>query len=173
MSKEIRISDRVFERLQALAVPLVDTPEMVIERLLDYWQSSNLKEKELPVPEVSPITNHQDYRQSLRREARQRGIRIKINGEEFRAESVSDLYYQVLRFLYSRGYLAKVKQIPKATSRQRYLISMNPIHPNGNHFVVPVEFNGYYLEAHKDYKTGIKHLQNLLGDCGLTLEILG
>lgn len=35
----IRISDSIFERLQALATPLVDTPATVIERLLDSFES--------------------------------------------------------------------------------------------------------------------------------------
>ncbi len=36
----IRISDQVFSRLQKLAEPFVDTPGIVIERLLDYYEKN-------------------------------------------------------------------------------------------------------------------------------------
>ncbi len=35
----VRISDEVFERLQVVAIPLVDTPGSVIEKLLDFYES--------------------------------------------------------------------------------------------------------------------------------------
>ena len=35
----IRIPDPVFERLQAIATPLVDSPASVIEKLLDFYES--------------------------------------------------------------------------------------------------------------------------------------
>ena len=39
MAKDIKISDAIFERLQRLAAPLIDTPESVILRLLDRYDS--------------------------------------------------------------------------------------------------------------------------------------
>lgn len=45
MSKVIRISESIFEQLQQLAEPLVDTPASVIERLLDqHNQKTNMVE---------------------------------------------------------------------------------------------------------------------------------
>lgn len=35
----ISVSKALFERLQKIAVPFVDTPEIVIQRLLDHWDS--------------------------------------------------------------------------------------------------------------------------------------
>lgn len=41
MSSVIRISDSAFQRLQALAEPLVDTPASIIDRVLDYYEQHN------------------------------------------------------------------------------------------------------------------------------------
>ena len=38
----IRVSDPIFERLQAIATPLVDTSGSVIEKLLDFYESKNV-----------------------------------------------------------------------------------------------------------------------------------
>ncbi len=41
MSKIVRISDEIFERLQNYAEPFIDTPSTVIEKLLDYYEGSS------------------------------------------------------------------------------------------------------------------------------------
>ena len=105
---------------------------------------------------------------------RQRGVVVKLGEVTIRAISVSDLYTETLKYLHQKGFLDKVKQhIPLATSKQRYLIAESPVHPNGKEFVVPVEYKGYYMEAHKDYKNGIRHLCKMLDFCGVTLTYLG
>jgi hypothetical protein len=53
MSKVIRIDDDTFTRLQNLAEPFVDTPSSVIERLLNYYESSK---SPIQPPELSPIS---------------------------------------------------------------------------------------------------------------------
>ena len=47
MMPVIRIPDPIFERLQAIATPLVDTPASVIEKLLDFYDGK----KSASVPE--------------------------------------------------------------------------------------------------------------------------
>ncbi len=95
---------------------------------------------------------------------RQRGIILDISGQKFNASSVRDLYTKVLQFLYENNHLQKLKPyIPYATSRKRYLISTTPIHPQGNRFVIPIEYKGYYMETHKSYQIAVKCLTNLLG----------
>ena len=39
MSPVIRISESIYERLQELATPFVDTPASIIERLLDHYEA--------------------------------------------------------------------------------------------------------------------------------------
>lgn len=46
MSRVIRVSDEVYERLQQLAEPFVDTPSAVIARLLDQAEVPNVETKE-------------------------------------------------------------------------------------------------------------------------------
>ena len=42
MTEVIRISESIFQRLQVLATPLVDTPASVVEKLLDFYEAHNL-----------------------------------------------------------------------------------------------------------------------------------
>lgn len=44
MNHSINISDALFKRLQNLAVPLVDTPSDVVERLLDFYEKYHHQE---------------------------------------------------------------------------------------------------------------------------------
>lgn len=178
MSRVIRIPELIFQRLQQFATPLVDTPADVITRLLDFYEMN----KNLSVPQVTRIKESHIMQEPsstiplnklLYREPRQRGVVIKIDGHIFKAVSVSDLYGQVLKFLYENGYLEKIKkQLPLATSKNRYLISTRPVHPKGNVFWEPVEYKGHYMEAHKDYKNGINHLQKLIDLCDLSLTYI-
>jgi hypothetical protein len=174
MTKDIKISDAIFERLQRLAAPLIDTPESVILRLLDRYESPS-SEGSSSLPSSLDLTAaHRFIEDPLERESRQRGVVVKLGEVTIRAISVSDLYTETLKYLHQKGFLDKVKQhIPLATSKQRYLIAESPVHPNGKEFVVPVEYKGYYMEAHKDYKNGIRHLCKMLDFCGVTLTYLG
>lgn len=171
MTKVIRINSQVFERLQKYAVPLVDTPASVIEKLLDFHDAqsgigkpSNLnntrKERE-----PNPDTFLKD------RVSRERGITIKIGDYAIKADSVSDMYSQVLQFLYEKKYLKNL-EIPLKTGTKRYLISKYPVHPSKKDFVIPVEFKGFYMEAHKSYDTAINDLRKMLNLCSLTLEVV-
>ncbi|MCI0428396.1 MAG: hypothetical protein L0Z46_10310 [Nitrospiraceae bacterium] len=179
MTKVIRISESIFQRLQKLAVPLVDNPASVIDRLLDYHDSHEdgaIKQSDRQVESRSL----DDVRRPLfakdpsNRASRQRGVVVEIQGRTFTADSLSDLYSQVLKFLSDNGHIEKLKRhLPVATSTQRYLIATDPVHPNGKKFVVPVEYKGHYMEAHKDYKNGVNHLRKMLTLCGLSLDYLG
>lgn len=85
--------------------------------------------------------------------------------------SVPELYAQVLKYLCDRGHIKRLEMLlPFATSSKRYLLARQPVHPRGNRFVVPIEYNGYYFEAHKSYQTAIKHLRDMLSEIGLVLE---
>lgn len=174
MTKEIEISDSIFERLQRLAAPLIDTPESVIQRLLDHYESNHSQAFSPPLSSADHTEAHRFVEDPLQRESRQRGVVVKLGEETIRASSVSELYTETLKYLHSKGLLDKAKSfLPLATSRHRYLIAGSPIHPNGKEFVVPVEYKGYFMEAHKDYKNGIRHLCKMLDLCGVKLTYLG
>lgn len=107
------------------------------------------------------------------RSQRQKGVKVQINGTTIEAESVSDFYYRVLKFLCDHNLDSQLDAIlPFATSNQRYLVSRTPYHQRGNDFRAPVEYGGYYLEAHKSYKTAIKQMDVLLDRLGVKLEII-
>jgi len=185
VSKVIRVTDPVFQRLQALAEPLVDTPSDVIERLLSFYDQLNTTDR-------APPTADRPARQALnaaetsisrgvtdmnidvsQRVPRQRGVTIELNGRRFEAESLTDLYGQVLKYVYDQGYIDQIKhRLPITTSSKRYIIARSPVHPNGKKFVIPIGYNGYFMEAHKDYKNGLNHLSTVLKLCGLSLKYI-
>jgi len=99
---------------------------------------------------------------------------VVINGNTINAETVWDLYEQTLKLLSDRGYLDRLEpHIPFKTSAKRYLIAKEPKHPSGRDFVVPIQYRGFYMESHKDYKTAINHLGQLLSKCGLAIRYMG
>jgi hypothetical protein len=180
MSRVVRISETSFQRLQKLAVPLEDTPSSVIERLLDFYDSKgnqNTPKKEIPsvhtqLPQIYGVQN-EDYA-LLNRTPRQRGAIVEIGGKRFNADTLADLYSQVLIFLDEKDQLDKLRPyLPISTSKKRYLISAQPFHPNGNGFTRPVEYRGYFMESHKDYKNGINSLRRILDRFGLSISYRG
>ena len=167
MSRVIRIPESIFERLQHLAAPLVDTPASVIERLLDYYDS---QEK----GSVDEVKKPKVPKDPSDRSPRDRGVVVEVEGRPFRADTLADLYRQILEFICDNGYMKKLeKSLPLRTSRFRYLIATDPTHPSKKKFYQPVEYRGYYMETNKDYKNGINHLRKMLKVCGLSLNYLG
>src|ERR1700731_2854008 len=61
MTPVIRISDEIFQRLQLLATPLVDTPATVVQKLLDSYESHNGGFKQgTQTPERTPSMSSED-----------------------------------------------------------------------------------------------------------------
>jgi hypothetical protein len=175
MRHQITVSDETFMRLKALAEPFIDQPEDVIRRLLD--QNGRPLDPAKPSrksngPTGAPVPVQRD-RSPDSRLPRERGARVQIGDYRIEAVSVRELYQQALKFLVE-NHKAKLQTIlPHRTSSERYLIAHEPVHPSGNPFVVPVEFRGFHMEAHKDYKNAVEHLRILAGRLGLTLQYLG
>lgn len=103
--------------------------------------------------------------------SRQKGASITIGDKNITAGTVGDLYLQSLKFLCDNQYISKIEnKIPFATSSVRYLIAHEPIHQRGNKFRIPIEYNGYYMEAHKNYESALKQLEDFVKECGLTMK---
>jgi hypothetical protein len=165
---QIRISTDTLARLKEHAEPFVDRePNDVIRRVLD--QRDQCKCESGP----SPRLTHQSHRAPISRVPRDRGVRVRIDGEEINAVTVKDLYGQVLKLLVSKHKSSLPSIVPYKTSNERYLIAKKPVHPNGKAFVIPVERDGFYMESHKDYANAIAHLQSFLRRLNLDLEYLG
>lgn len=165
MRHQIMVSDETLTRLKSLAEPFVDRePEDVIRRILDQLDQKRHSVKNSP--------SNAD-RSTSSRVPRERGARIKIGEKQIDAVSVRDLYRQALQFIVENHKLTLQAILPLKTSSERYLIARKPIHPGGNPFVVPIEFQDIYMEAHKDYKNAIGHLRILIERLGLSLVYLG
>jgi hypothetical protein len=173
----IQLSDETLNRLKALAEPFVDLePEDVIRRLLD----KNYRETCSPTPFTSiggPMTDMASTNPMERsiesRVPRERGVEVEIGKQRIRAVSVSDLYKQALTFLVQNHEAQLTQLLPFETSRERYLVADKPVHPSGRKFFITVEYHGYYMEAHKDYKNAIEHLRKLAKRLGLSFKYLG
>ena len=104
---------------------------------------------------------------------KQKGAVVFIQDKRIEASSVGDLYMQSLKYLVDTNLIKRLETyIPYATSAVRYLISTEPIHQRKNSFIVPVEYQGYYMEAHKDYKNALNHLRLFLGSCRISMREL-
>src|SRR5262245_22440347 len=55
----VRIPDHVFQRLQRLGTPLVDTPTSVIQRLLDHYEATAV------TPPVATAPGQQELRETV------------------------------------------------------------------------------------------------------------
>jgi hypothetical protein len=97
-------------------------------------------------------------------------IKVNINGQAFEEPSVRKLYRQVLKFLVDNDHL-KDLELPVATGSKRYLLATEPQHQRGNEFSEPVDYEGYYMEAHKNRAGALRDLSNLLQLCNLSLEV--
>lgn len=183
MSRVIRIPDELFHRLQKLATPFEDTPATVIERLLDFYSAQEASTPKFThEPALSPVVrsynlmehcNTPDDSALSNRTPRQRGAITEIDGNRFDASSLADLYEQVLIFLEKTHRLELLRShMPIRTSNKRYLLAFKPVHPNGKEFVRPVEYRGYYMESHKDYKVGVGHLRKMLNLAGTSITYI-
>lgn len=109
--------------------------------------------------------------QSYQREPKQKGATLTIENQTIIASTVGDLYLKVLKYLCESDLIEQAKQhIPYATSSVRLLISADPHHQGGNEFRTPIYHGGYYMEAHKSYKTALSHLEAFLKTCGIQVK---
>ena len=165
MTPTIQVSDELYGKLQALGGSLFGVSE-VIEKLLEARGNG------------STAAGHVDSAgpRVRGRVPRERGVTVDLDDLRIHADSVRDLYGQVLSILTDpdRGYAHKIEPlIPYGTRAQRYLIAKEPVHPTGRDFSVPVDRNGLYMETHKSYKTAIKQLGQFLAKAGIRLRYVG
>ncbi|MEP7324767.1 MAG: hypothetical protein ABI836_02365 [Gemmatimonadota bacterium] len=173
MYHQIRISDETLRRLKAMAEPYTDRePEDTIRRLLDGVENPK-GNGELPESSGDNGRSLRPERNPMRRAARERGAIVEIEEHRLQAVSVRDLYEQALKLFVDEHGTSIERIVPFSTSRQRHLLAKSARHPTGNSFVVPVRYNGYYMEAHKDYRNAVRHLGQLAARLGLSMRYLG
>src|SRR5437773_11179717 len=107
MTPVIEIPEDLFGRLAELAQPFVDTkPADVIRRLLEERDAAARKDGELS--ERAPAERPKPLEVRVPRE---RGVRVDISGHIITADSVRDLFAQVLQFLAKNGELKRVRAL--------------------------------------------------------------
>ena len=178
MSPAIDLSERTYAKLRAMGGSLFTEAEVVDrlveehERCMENTSASGLSSVR---SDVSPATGGVSGVVNVRtREPRQRGATVEILGQRLVASSVGDLYEQAIRLLVDGGHMERLRTyVPFPSSPRRYLIAKAPTHQRGNRFVVPIDYAGLYMEAHKDYRTALKDLGRFLGKVGIGLTYLG
>ena len=76
----------------------------------------------------------------------------------------------MLVFLFDNGFLDNVST-PVSSGQTRYFLAKEPIHPSGKNFFKPVEYGGFYLEAHNNRPTAIRQLKTFVESLGVNFEI--
>jgi len=121
--------------------------------------------------ETEPRVTESQAAKQPERGFRQKGATIRTGNHQIVANSVSELYRLVLKYLCDSGQIDTFnKNIPYATSGVRYLIARKPLHQGGNSFRNPVEHAGYFMEAHKDYANALRQLKDFLSLGGLIVS---
>jgi len=143
--------------------------ESLSDFLLNVGKASFEKSSEKKISS-RPIQKNMNSKISIS-SIRKKGVTISIGAESISAETVGDLYSQALKYLVDNKYIENVEnQIPFATSSRRFLISKEPIHQRGNGFRSPIDYNGYFMESHKNYEQALKQLAEFVKECGLIMK---
>jgi hypothetical protein len=149
-----------------------------IEQLTEYIQENFFKPNSAkPQPSPTPpsrkdITPKPSPKTPPpQRKSKQKGAVVTIDNTTITASTVSDLYLQTLKYLFGSNLIDRAKpHIPYATSSVRFLISTDPHHQAGNEFRSPIEYKGYYMEAHKNYENALSQLEAFLKTCGISMK---
>jgi hypothetical protein len=92
------------------------------------------------------------------------------NQTRIEGTTVPEFFTSGLKFLVERKII-KDEIVPYATSAKRYLISRKMEHPNGNAFVAPISYGGYYMECNKSRGSAIRDFAKLLIALGVDVGI--
>jgi len=98
-------------------------------------------------------------------------IVVKIDKKIFEGKSINDLFSKILEYLVEQKKLENI-QLPWGTGNSRFMISneIEPVHPNGRKFFIPVKYKTYSMETHVDRKRGLKILDDLCNELKLEFE---
>jgi hypothetical protein len=118
-----------------LAVDLYEKYSDVFDSMFDALQESNILEystSDIPV------------------KGRKLGrLAVKVNGKIFEADTVRNLFKNILINLVDEGILEKIP-LPWGFGTSRYIVTNaeEPMHPNGRSFFYPESYKGYTIETH-------------------------
>lgn len=98
-------------------------------------------------------------------------IRIRMNESQIETQSIPELYRIVLTYLVDNNLLDGVS-LPVVGGKSRYFIAREPVHISGKQFFSPVEYAGFYIEAHNNRPTALKQLKNFVESLQVEFEII-
>jgi ADP-ribosylglycohydrolase/tetratricopeptide (TPR) repeat protein len=98
-------------------------------------------------------------------------IRLMVDGEEVSAKNLPDLYLETLKMLVDKQILDSL-ELPIASGRKRNIISREPLHKDSSRFFAPVEYGGFFMEAHNSRENGIRQLQQFLANLGIQSSLV-
>jgi hypothetical protein len=161
MMPVIRIPDPVFERLQTIAKPFVDTPATVIERLLDFYDSrtritteaqpqGSAPHKDRPFVTVTTDFDPHDP-PSLKHT---RVIKAEIGGLE--AQSWNELVQMA-----HRQAAAKLKDTNSLRRATRSNIVIGQKETDGFHYISDINASIQNVDADKAWRNAIHLAENL------------
>ncbi len=118
-----------------LAVELYEKYSDVFDSIFDALQEANILEystSDIPV------------------KGRKAGrLAVKVNEKVFEADTVRNLFKNILVYLVDEGLLEKIP-LPWGFGTSRYVVTNEeePTHPNGRSFFYPESYKGYTIETH-------------------------
>jgi hypothetical protein len=156
MMPVVRIPDSVFERLQAIAKPFVDSPASVIERLLDFYDSREVRAQNAPHKAQPIVTVTKDFEPhnppSLKHTRR---VDARIGG--LKASSWNELVHMAHRAATAKlGDLGFVKKI----TRSNIIIGRRD--DNGFQYISDINLSIQNVDADKAWRNAL-HLAQKLG----------
>jgi len=91
----------------------------------------------------------------------------------FSSKGVKELFKNVLHFLVDNDHVERIPLL-WGTGSKRYVISneVNPTHPNGREFFLPVKYKGYSLETHMARDRSMKVLDDLCNKLQIEFETI-
>ncbi len=114
------------------------------------------------VADIPPVTGRASGR-----------LAAKIDGKVFSANTIRDLFTDVLRYLVDGKFVMRIP-LPWGSSNQRYILTNldPPTHPSGRDFFYPVKYKGYSIESHYSRDRGLKTLSDLCKKLGVGFETI-
>jgi len=146
----IRIPDPVFERLQHIAKPFVDTPATVIERLLDFYEGRPGRSKE--GSSISQQTPNLDIAFSILDPYDPPGLRFtRVIGAEVAGEKAHN-WNELVQVAHRQAH-AKSKDIDAVRSATLSKIVVGRKNDSGFHYVSDLNLSIQNVDADKAWKS--------------------
>jgi len=150
MMPVVRIPDPVFERLQSIAKPFVDTPATVIERLLDFYEGAG-QAPNASAKGASPINEFDPHTPPGL--AHTRRVKAQIGG--LQAANWNELVQMAHR------QAAKLRDIGSVKKLTRSNVVSGRKEDEGYHYISDINLSIQYVSADNAWRNALHLAENL------------